>query len=137
MLSSASAFAGAGGKVIGAVSAFVDITDLKAARREVETRRREAGEASVRKTRFLAAASHDIRTPANAISLLAELIKRTADNPAMAGEIRQLAEELSASSNSLVNLISNVLDVTRFDTGLFDLQGSEFLLRALLVEEVR
>ena len=67
----------AGGRPAGAVAAFVDITPQKELQRELDVRRREAEEASVRKTRFLAAVSHDLRTPANAISLLAELIRRT------------------------------------------------------------
>src|SRR5205823_328107 len=114
ILSSAAPFHDVDGKIVGAVSSFVDITQLKQLQRELESRRREAEEANIRKTRFLAAASHDIRTPANAISLLAELLKRTADSPSMAAEIPELAEELQASANSLVNLVSNILDVTRF-----------------------
>ena len=50
-----------------------------------------------RKTRFLAAVSHDIRTPANAISLLAELIRRTASNPALAGEVPSWREMRSSA----------------------------------------
>ena len=121
----------------GAVSVFVEITVQKELQRELDTRRREAEEASVRKTRFLAAVSHDIRTPANAISLLAELIRRTASNPAMAGDIPELAQELHASAVSLVNLLSDVLDVARFDSDKVDLQESEFPLTALLADEQR
>ncbi len=137
MLVGAAPFHDSDGKIMGAVSTFVDITQLKALQRELETRRREAEEASVRKTRFLAAASHDIRTPANAISLLAELLKRTSDNPQMAGEIPQLAEELRHSATALVNLVSNILDVTRFDTDKLDLHETEFALAALMDEESR
>jgi signal transduction histidine kinase len=137
VLSSAAPFHDAEGKIIGAVSSFVDISELKQLQRELETRRREAEEASVRKTRFLAAASHDIRTPANAISLLAELLKRTADSPSMASEIPQLADELRTSASSLVNLVSNVLDVTRFDTDKLELHETEFPLARLLEEEAR
>ncbi len=137
VLNSAAPFYDSDDELIGAVSTFVDITQLKQLQRELESRRREAEEASVRKTRFLAAASHDIRTPANAISLLAELLKRTTDNPAMAGEIPQLADELRNSATSLVNLVSNILDVTRFDTDKIDLHETEFPLAALLEEEVR
>ena len=137
VLSSATPVRLAEGKTSGAVSSFVDITQLKALQRELETRRREAEEANVRKTRFLAAASHDIRTPANAISLLAELLKRTADSPTMAAEIPQLAEELRNSANALVNLVSNVLDVTRFDTDKLELHETEFSLPQLLDEESR
>jgi PAS domain S-box-containing protein len=137
ILSSASPFTDNHGKIAGAVSSFVDITQLKQLQREMETRRREAEEASVRKTRFLAAASHDIRTPANAISLLAELLKRSTDSPSMAAEIPQLADELRQSATSLVSLVSNVLDVTRFDTDKLDLHEIEFPLARLLEEEAR
>ena len=125
------------GNVTGAVAAFVDITAQKELQRELDARRREAEEGSVRKTRFLAAVSHDIRTPANAISLLAELVRRTASNPALAGEVPTLAEELHGSAMSLVNLLGDVLDVARFDSGKIDIQESEFSLGDLLAEEFR
>ena len=119
----------------GAVSVFVDITTQKELQRELDTRRREAEEASIRKTRFLAAVSHDIRTPANAISLLAELIRRTASNPAMSSDVPELARELHSSAISLVNLLSDVLDVARFDSDNVQLQETEFPLAALLDDE--
>jgi PAS domain S-box-containing protein len=137
ILSSAAPFHDAEGRILGAVSSFVDITQFKQLQRELESGRREAEEANVRKTRFLAAASHDIRTPANAISLLAELLKRTADSPSMAAEIPELAAELQASATSLVNLVSNILDVTRFDTDKIELHSTEFPLAQLLEEEIR
>jgi PAS domain S-box-containing protein len=120
------------GNPTAAVSAFVDVTPMKDLQRELDVRRREAEEASVRKTRFLAAVSHDVRTPANAISLLAELIRRTAGLPGREGEIAEMAKELHSSSMALVNLLGDVLDVTRFDAGRIELQESEFDLRALL-----
>ena len=125
------------GTIQGAVAAFIDITPQKELQHEIDLRRREAEEASVRKTRFLAAVSHDIRTPANAISLLAELIRRTASNPAMVSEIPELASELHASSVSLVHLLSDVLDVARFDSGKVELVETEFFLGGLLEEEHR
>jgi signal transduction histidine kinase len=115
----------------------MDISAQKALQRELDARRREAEEASVRKTRFLAAVSHDIRTPANAISLLAELIRRTAANPALAGEIPDLAREMHESAMSLVNLLGDVLDVARFDSGKIEIQESDVSLASLLAEEYR
>jgi signal transduction histidine kinase len=123
------------GVIHGAVSVFIDITAQKELQRELDLRRREAEEASVRKTRFLAAVSHDIRTPANAISLLAELIRRTATNPSLAGDVPDLAQELHDSAMSLVNLLSDVLDIARFDSDKVDLQESEFSLAGLLADE--
>src|SRR6185312_11347409 len=99
---------------------FVDISSQKELQRELDVRRREAEEASVRKTRFLAAVSHDIRTPANAISLLAELIRRSASNPTLAADVPELAQELHGSAISLVNLLSDVLDIARFDSDKVD-----------------
>ena len=123
------------GVIQGAVSIFVDITAQKDLQRELDTRRREAEEASIRKTRFLAAVSHDIRTPANAISLLAELVRRTAGNAALVGEVPDLAQELHSSAVSLVSLLSDVLDIARFDSDKVELQESEFLLSTLLSDE--
>jgi signal transduction histidine kinase len=125
------------GRLIGAVGAFVDITPQKELQRELDIRRREAEEASVRKTRFLAAVSHDIRTPANAISLLAELIRRSAANPALAADVPGLALELHGSAMSLVNLLGDVLDVARFDSGKVELQETDFALDALFADEYR
>ena len=137
LLANARAIRNQEGELLGAVGAFVDITPQKELQRELDLRRREAEEASVRKTRFLAAVSHDIRTPANAISLLAELIRRTAANPSLVSEVPELAAELQGSAISLVNLLSDVLDVARFDSGKIELQESEFLLSGLIEEEHR
>ncbi len=137
LLLSATPFRDRENRIVGAVAAFTDITTLKDLQRDLETRRREAEEASVRKTRFLAAVSHDIRTPANAINLLAELIRRTASNPAFVAEIPEMAGELQSSASTLVELVSDVLDVARFDSGKVDLQESEFALQEVLSDEVR
>jgi signal transduction histidine kinase/CheY-like chemotaxis protein len=108
-----------------------------AQQRELELRRREAEDASIQKTRFLAAVSHDVRTPANAISLMADLIERGASDPAQLREMPQLARDLKASARSLVELVSDVLDLARFDTGKTDVQASDFCLDALLEADVR
>jgi signal transduction histidine kinase len=109
----------------------------KLLQRELEMRRREAEEASVRKTRFLAAVSHDIRTPANAINLMAEVIRRTAENPAMTSQIPELAHKLQANTRSMMELVSDLLDVARFDSGKMELLESEFSLGDLMGEECR
>ncbi|MDB5354579.1 MAG: hypothetical protein JWN24_1032 [Phycisphaerales bacterium] len=137
LLAHARPIRGSDGRMLGAVAAFVDITPQKDLQREIDLRRREAEEASVRKTRFLAAVSHDIRTPANAISLLAELVRRSAGNQALYPEIPELARELFASAMSLVNLLGDVLDIARFDSGRIEMQESEFALAELLDEENR
>lgn len=137
LLVSAAPLYDAKGRVIGGVCAFADITDQKTLLRELEIRRREAEETSQRKTRFLAAISHDIRTPVNAINLMAEVIRRYSSNPSVAAQIPELAQKLQANALALVELVSDVLDVARFDSGKVELVETEFALGDLLAEECR
>jgi signal transduction histidine kinase/ActR/RegA family two-component response regulator len=131
--------------VIEALAAQASISLSSAALiEELEKRRHEAEEASLRKTRFLAAVSHDIRTPANAINLIAELMmnvtRSVADkNPedSSAAELPTMANDLRGSALSLVQLVSDVLDVTRYDYGKIEMQISEFPLPTLLAELIR
>ncbi|MDP9174313.1 MAG: ATP-binding protein [Planctomycetota bacterium] len=137
ILASAAPIYDRAGGINAAIMAFVDITAQKQLQQELDHRRRDAEEASTRKSRFLAAVSHDIRTPANAISLLAELIQRSASDPSMSDEIPELARELQRSSLNLVNLISDVLDLTRLDSGRVEIQNAEFSFNKWLVEECK
>jgi signal transduction histidine kinase len=137
LLTSAAPILGPRGEIAGAVCAFADISTQKALQRELDIRRREAEETSVRKTRFLAAVSHDIRTPANAINLMAEVIRRVAGNPGLAVQVPELAERLRANALSLVELVSDVLDIARYDSGKVELQETEFALADVVNEEYR
>jgi signal transduction histidine kinase/response regulator RpfG family c-di-GMP phosphodiesterase len=104
--------------------------------KEVLVKRREAEDASIQKTRFLAAVSHDVRTPANAISLLADLIEQASKSPEVA-DLPELARDLKSNARSLIDLVSDVLDLARLDTGKLDFQPVEFSLPQLLQSEVR
>lgn len=100
--------------------------------RELELKRQEAEDAARQKSRFLAAISHDVRTPANAISLLAELIQRSAANPGSTADVPALAASLWNNARLLVDLVSDVLDLTRLDSGHAELHISEFSLSDFL-----
>jgi CheY-like chemotaxis protein len=123
-------------EIVGAVCAFADVTVQKALQHELDTRRREAEEASVRKTRFLAAVSHDIRTPANAISIMVELIRRSVGDPTLTGELPKLADGLQRNTTALMELVGDMLDLSRFDSGKVEVIESEFSLTKLVQEEV-
>lgn len=125
-----------GHSVTGAIAAVINITEHRALERELDLRRREAEEASIRKTRFLAAISHDIRTPANAVNIMADIIRRLSSDPARTAEIVDLAERLQANVHVLIDLIGDVLDIARFDTGKMELSMSEFPLMDLIEQEV-
>jgi signal transduction histidine kinase/CheY-like chemotaxis protein len=104
---------------------------------EIDRRREEAEDASQRKTRFLAAVSHDVRTPANAISLTAEVIKKAGEDPKWAHEIPELAETLRSNAKLLVELVSDVLDLSRFDSGKVEIDPSEFCLQDMVAKEIQ
>ena len=95
---------------------------------ELIRRRQEAEEASGRKTRLLNAVSHDIRNPVNTINVMAEVIRRTAENPALATQVPQMAKRLQSSAQSLVALVSEVLDIAHLDSGLLQRRDSTFSL---------
>lgn len=103
---------------------------------ELARRSQEAEENTRQKTRFLAAVSHDVRNPANAINLMAELIQRSGDDPRLASEIPRLAESLRVNTRLLVELVSDVLDLSRFDSGKIDLEESTFDPAELIRAEV-
>jgi signal transduction histidine kinase len=108
---------------------------LKQQNEELDCRRREAEEATRRKTRLLASASHDIRTPVYAIRLLTEVIAQAADDPSLAAQIPDLVKRLNANALSLDRLISDLLDVARIDLGSIEMQQTIFTLNDLLVEQ--
>jgi signal transduction histidine kinase len=109
--------------------------EIASQNQELDRRRREAEEASSRKTRFLASATHDIRSPLHAINLMAEVMRRTADNPSLAAEVPKIAHRLHTNALALADLVSKILDIARFDSGRLDIQEATFSLNHLLDEE--
>jgi signal transduction histidine kinase len=101
----------------------------------LERSRLELQEASTRKTQMLASLSHDIRTPMQAITLLSELLRRTAERPELAAKIPALAKRLQSNAVSVVDFLSEVIDVASFDTGRVSVNGSEFSLDGLIDEQ--
>ena len=104
---------------------------------ELSRRRHEAEEASGRKTRLLNAVSHDIRNPVNTINLMAEVIRHSAEDPALVMQVPQMAKRLQANAQSLVALVSEVLDIAHLDSGLLQLRESTFSLNEFVDAKCR
>jgi signal transduction histidine kinase len=83
---------------------------------------------------MLASISHDIRTPIHTISLMAEVIRRSAWGPASQERLAASAQRLQSHALSVAELLSEVIDLASFDAGEVTLHRSEFLLDELLVE---
>jgi len=96
--------------------------------RRVEQRTRELAAANAAKTRFVAAASHDLRQPVVAISLLAGLLR---DHPLPQGTQR-LVDRIDDSINALNGLLQGLLDLSRFDAGAVTPRREAVPLRPLL-----
>ena len=84
-----------------------------------------AEEASRAKSTFLSSMSHDIRTPMNAIVGFATLLERDADNPEA---VRAYTSKITTSSQHLLGLINDVLDMSKIEAGKTTLTLNEFHL---------
>jgi signal transduction histidine kinase len=111
--------------------------EITAQNAELERRRREAEAISSRKTQMLASISHDIRTPIQAISLMAEIMRRTANAPAPEARLPDYAQRLQAHALSVAELLAEVMDFASFDAGEVPLHISEFPVQDLLAEQVQ
>lgn len=72
-----------------------------------------AEEASAAKTRFLTAASHDLRQPVQAVMLLSEALQERGENP----DNRQLLRKLRAGAESFANTVDEIMDIAQLDAG--------------------
>lgn len=102
---------------------------------ELDRRRSEAEDATQRKSHLLNSASHDLRTPVYAITLMAEAIRLAAEKPTLATQIPELVERLQTSALLLDGLIVDLLDISRFDSGRIVVHETTVSLDALLLEQ--
>ena len=91
--------------------------------------KREADEANQSKTRFLAAASHDLLQPLNAARLFASALEQ-AQNPSR--EQQHLIERLGGSLTSAEELLTALLDISRLDAGAMPVHLKDFAINDIL-----
>jgi len=101
--------------------------DELAAQLRVETlaadaARREAEIANRAKTQFFTAASHDLRQPLHAMGLFAEALRQRVHEP----EVAQLVNSINESVDALEGLFSELLDITRIDSGGVEVHDQHF-----------
>ena len=105
----------------GTVAVRVDVTDLKRAEEDLRIARDQAEAAGRAKNEFLASMSHELRTPLNAIMGFAEILKGEMFGPIGVARYRAYADDILASATYLMELVRDVLDMSRIEAGRMDL----------------
>jgi PAS domain S-box-containing protein len=91
-----------------------DLTERERVLRQLAEALDAAESANRAKSRFLAAASHDLRQPIQAINLFCNALSCTA----LSGEQKQISDYLALSAKNLGDLLNALLDISKFDAGL-------------------
>jgi PAS domain S-box-containing protein len=104
-----------------------DISALKEAERQLVEAREAALSASRAKSEFLSSMSHEIRTPMNAVLGMADLLW---ESP-LDDEQRRYLEIMRTNGNTLLDLINDVLDLAKVESGRLTLENVDFDIRDL------
>lgn len=112
------------------VGTHQDITELKEREAELVAARDEADKANQAKSNFLALISHEVRTPLNGITSVLQLLGDEND----AEERKRLAQLALNSSDQLLTVLSDVLDVSKMEAGRFDLNPKPVAIDDLIEE---
>ncbi|NVJ91894.1 MAG: PAS-domain containing protein [Methylocystaceae bacterium] len=123
----------------GMVSLVVDITDRVEAETRLEQARLEAENANRAKSKFLAAASHDLRQPLHAIGMFLSALedrRSKADQEEAAGDLR-IINNISDSLEALRSLLNALLDISKLDAGVMKAEVGPVMLRPLFERLVK
>ncbi|MEA9356936.1 response regulator [Bacteriovorax sp. PP10] len=112
----------------GVVVAYVDITAEAESISELKTGKEVALSATKAKSDFLAKMSHEIRTPLNAILGVGEIMALTK----LSDEQKKCMEIYQRSSLTLINLVNDILDLSKIEAGKIELNNIPFSLKNLV-----
>jgi cell cycle sensor histidine kinase DivJ len=121
---------------LGHVSAVVavtrDISALKQRENELREAREAADRANQAKTQFLAHMSHELRTPLNAIIGFSEILKNDATSELQLERRREYAKLIHASGDHLLQVVNGILDMSKIESGMFDIVPEQMPLAPLV-----
>lgn len=108
------------------------IAELEQSRSVSEEGRRRAEAANLAKSRFLATMSHELRTPLNAIIGFSEMMKDEMLGAHAVAAYKGYSGDIHSSGQHLLNLINEVLDITRIEAGKYDLNEEAINIEQIL-----
>ena len=109
-------------------AAIRDVTELKAAAAALRVAKEEADRATGIKTRFLAAASHDLRQPLQSVGLYLSVMSRQVDDP----KAQEIGIKMRQSLDTMGEILDALLDISKLDSGSIVAEPCEFPLQKLL-----
>jgi len=124
------------GKIVCYEGTVEDVTERHRAQQKLRGALAEAEEASRAKSAFLAAMSHELKTPLNAVLGFSEIIKDEVLGPISPERYRGYAEDIHASGKRLLTIVCDVLDVAQLSGGAITLQPSTYTPKALIDEAI-
>ncbi len=110
------------------------IGELEEAKSKSDEGRRRAEDANVAKSRFLATMSHELRTPLNAILGFSEVMKEEILGTHKVASYKEYAGHIHHSGQHLLNLISEVLDLSRIEAGRYELNEAPVAIHTVAQE---
>ena len=120
------------GQVRGFLGIAQDITERKLGEDNLRLAKKQAEQASLAKSQFLASMSHELRTPLNGVIGMTELLRYTRLDQRQ----REFVEACHSSAKALLNLINDILDFSKIEAGKLELDEHEFDLGPLVNETV-
>ncbi len=115
------------------VAVMRDVTDRKVQEQALELARTAAEQADASKTRFLATMSHELRTPLNAIIGFSEMIVHEEAMMIDAARRKEYAQLINDSGQHLLSVVNGILDISKMETGNFEISPEPFAPRAALL----
>lgn len=121
-------------KVVGMIAGWVDVSERQRLLGQLQEAKDDADAANRAKTTFLATMSHEIRTPMNAVIGMIELALKSAEQ---GQSDRDALEVASVASRSMLELIGDILDIARIESGHLSLALEPANLYELLASVAR